>query len=175
MNTLFKNKTLVVALFCGLAISMSANKSFAGEEGDKKSFPASMCQTTFGGQGKAYYTSSAGVISNVSTTESLVATCPVVRDDMASTLGLKKIRVSFVDSHPTLDVRCQLTYYNPAKNSTRTFDLTKEQGNSILKFEYCGNQSCTAGKEITTYSVSCTLPPKVGNQVSRLTSVEYLE
>ena len=162
----------LLTLVSGLALTFSPGESYADpKRGDIKSFPAAMCQTAPGGKGIAMYGSN-GEVYNRHPREELAVYCPLVRDVMASTLGVHSVQVSFEDRHP-IDPRCFLALTDTVTGLRQTFRLHERKYSSILT--YRRPLSVTVGKELTSYSVVCLLPPKNGSLVSRLKSISYRE
>lgn len=175
MNIKFKNNTLLLAIITGIVMIISTNQSFADpSDRDVKSFPATMCQTAASGTGYVWYRHSEGQLTNYHASEGLIAICPLVRDNMASTAGLISLVISYVDAHPTQDVQCSLHYYNHVKRTFQRITLKKWSNRTYL-LSLDSKDRKTVGKELTSYSVSCFLPPKYAGKTSRLTSISYQE
>lgn len=153
MNAKVKNMSLIVAIAASV-YSLNASA------GDSKVYNGSMCQPLHGSQAEKFYTSATAGISNEpfnnSNTQGRWVSCPIVRDIINNTNGVKVWVNVDRNDRTSLSLNCTVTSSNTT--STGSVDsLTKSQtqtGRRWLNFDLNTSQS------YGTFSLSCYLPAK---------------
>ena len=131
---------------------------------DGKSLPGAACQP--GDQSQSYITDPFGRILNPSTTQSLVVTCPVVRDIITgnSSNGIDQAFVKVIDNNPNTgsEVGCTLASFRGDNGQAVevTSRTTVGSNPNVQTLPTFTDLASTSGG---FYSLRCLIPPRTSS------------
>jgi hypothetical protein len=140
-------------LIIGLVAIASSTNSSAD---DGKLFPGNNCITRSDHYVINALRENANSISNTSTRNSLYVRCPIIRDYMSASTGIKKVRIFFKNANPQARMSCSLQVRNGDGSLRFIRSGHALAGNYEGEFTINVNQ---AGGYKTSYSIGCRIPP----------------
>ena len=173
-----KMKTLLTycSLFVGMGVFTLGVTPSESNAADRKLIPGSECKQYFMHIGAAKYHQN-GAVGN-DDNDYLYLTCPLVRDNTGNTNGLKKVFITYQDSHPRGNVKCNV--------SSRDHNGASLHSVSGVSPGWQGTQKPTKStfklsgpkrsKKVTSYyHATCILPAKTNIGESQIISISVEE
>jgi hypothetical protein len=162
------NKAVILCFF----LSSITSGAFA----DVKNYLASSCEvdTTSASYSDEYrYSNSFGYLENMSTTEWLYVTCPMVRDDTVTDNIASSGWVRVRDWHSTESVTCSL--YRVYSSGTVASGTSQSSVGSSSSVQVLNFANLTQGPSTDTMHFKCRIPPADGGQRPRINSYSINE
>ena len=155
-----------------LIVTLGSTKTFAV---DAKNYPGSTCQPSSGPADALQY--SLGVVSNSSSTDSIVLDCPIIKDVLNTPLS--RGRIAVIAQNPNEAVLCTIRSIeapNGADFPSRVFTQLVSTPGTDRGAQYLNFASLTDFGNDSYYAMTCRLPPSfLENDVQRQSGIIFYQ
>ena len=164
------------SFFVGMGMVTLGVAPGESQAADRKLIPGSECKQYFMHAGAATYHLN-GAVGN-DDNDSLFLICPLVRDNTGNTNGLKKVIITYQDSHPRGHVKCYVNSRDHNGASLHSVSAVSPGWQGTQKptksaFKLSGPKR---SKKVTSYYfASCILPGKTNIGESQIISISAEE
>ena len=173
-----KMKKLITycSLFVGMGVVTLGLIPGESHAADRKLIPGSDCKQYFMHIGAAKYHQN-GAVGN-DDNDSLYLMCPIVRDNTGNTNGLKKVIITYQDSHPRGHVKCYVSSTDHNGRSLHSVSGVSPgwqgtQKSTKSTFKLSGPKR--SQKVTSYYHATCILPGKSNIGESQIISISTEE
>lgn len=138
------------------AMAIGSATSTATWAEDGKLYPGNNCVTSADYHAIDAVGEDANAISNTSRRNSLYVRCPIIRDYMSASTGMKKVRVFFKNANPQSRISCSVQ----VRNGDGSLKLLRSGSSTLGDYEgeFTINVNQAGGYK-TSYSMGCRIPP----------------
>ncbi|WP_062270227.1 hypothetical protein [Endozoicomonas arenosclerae] len=140
----------------GASMALVAMLSLGAQAADVKNYQASTCEVVSGDNYK--YSQYFGYIQNNSTTNKLVVTCPLVRDDTIANNTASNGWIRVRDQHSTENVRC--VFYRVSSTGTSASGSVKYSAGTSFTTQKLTFNNLNEGPTEDTMHMYCEVPAK---------------
>ncbi|MCH9699573.1 MAG: hypothetical protein K0U68_15860 [Gammaproteobacteria bacterium] len=173
-----KNYLYLIVIFVSLVSSQARAQEYG--QSDEKTYPGSACVFQQWDLINDRKYNGFGAIENRNINYSVDVVCPIVRDNVESVNGIKRLVVYYEDQHPYRyrDVLCYVSSWDAYKDSVQERSdhyRSNRLENGVGKGSFWMDYPILKSTSSSFYTLNCTLPGKYQGKASSIISFSVVE